>query len=106
MLHQTKETFKVPEDFSLEGFIGPSFEVFQGEPVMVKVWFSPDVAGTDEIKFWIMGCGSHSLVLEPESLREEIRTETERMANRYEGRILAEETQSYGLTHDHPLQCG
>ena len=36
--------------------------------------------------------GSRSLVLEPESLGEEIRTETARMANRYEGRILAEKT--------------
>ncbi len=47
-------------------------------------------AGTDEIKFWIMSCGCHSLVLEPESLRQEIRVEMERMANRYEGRILTE----------------
>jgi len=29
MLHQTKETFEVPEDFSLEEFIRPSFGVFQ-----------------------------------------------------------------------------
>jgi len=36
-----------------------------------------EVAGTDEIKFWVMNRGSHSLVLDPESLREEIRTEAE-----------------------------
>ncbi|MBW2342879.1 MAG: WYL domain-containing protein [Deltaproteobacteria bacterium] len=31
MLHQTKDTFVIPEDFNLEEFIGPSFGVFQGE---------------------------------------------------------------------------
>ena len=31
MLPQTKETFGVPEDFSLEAFLGPSFGVYQGE---------------------------------------------------------------------------
>jgi len=112
MLHQTNETFEIPEDFSLEDFIGPSFGVFQGEPVHIKVWFSPEVAGyvkekvwhqsqkihpqedgsilfeadaagTDEIKFWIMSWGSHALVLEPESLRDETKTEAELMAGRY-----------------------
>ena len=105
---QTKDTFEVPEDFSFEEFIGPSFGVFQGEPINIKVWFSPDVAGyikekiwhksqeiedlkdgsiifeaevagTDEIKFWIMNWGSHALVLEPESLKEEIKGEAEAM---------------------------
>jgi predicted DNA-binding transcriptional regulator YafY len=45
MLHQTKETFVVPEDFSLEDFVGSSFGVYQGTPVHIKVWFHPDVAG-------------------------------------------------------------
>jgi predicted DNA-binding transcriptional regulator YafY len=112
MLHQTKEQFEVPEDFDFEDFVGPSFGVFQGEPVKVKVWFAPDVAGyikekiwhesqqieeqddgsvifeaevagTAEIKFWIMSWGSQALVLEPESLREEIRAETESMLEKY-----------------------
>jgi predicted DNA-binding transcriptional regulator YafY len=112
MLHQTTEQFEVPEDFDFEDFVGPSFGVFQGEPVEVKVWFAPDVAGyikekiwhesqqiedgddgsvifeaevagTDEIKFWIMSWGSHALVLEPEPLREEIRAETESMLEKY-----------------------
>jgi len=112
MLHQTKDTFVIPEDFNLEEFIGPSFGVFQGEPVKVKVWFDSDVsgyikekiwhesqkieqrddgsiifeaevAGTDEIKFWIMNWGSKAEVLEPESLRDEILRETEVMLERY-----------------------
>ena len=39
------ETFEVPEDLSLEKFMGSSFGVYQGEPVHIKVWFHADVAG-------------------------------------------------------------
>jgi predicted DNA-binding transcriptional regulator YafY len=124
MLHLTKDTFEIPEDFSLEDFIGPSFGVFQGEPVHIKAWFSPDVAGyikekvwhesqeihpqedgsiifvaevagTDEVKFWIMSWGSHALVLEPESLKSTIKKEAELMAGKYaKGSEKEEETLS------------
>jgi len=135
MLHQTRETFKVPEDFNLDDFMGASFGVYQGEPVYIKVWFHPDVAGyikekiwhesqqihqqddgsiifeaevagTDEIRFWIMTWGSKAEVLGPESLREEIRTEAEKMARRYEVPIVAEESTEYAPNRDHPLQSG
>jgi len=98
MLHQTKDAFEIPEDFSLDEFVGPSFGVFQGEPIKIKIWFSHDVAGyikekiwhesqkvgqqsdgsiifeaevagTEEIKFWIMSWGSNAEVLEFGSLR-------------------------------------
>ena len=113
MLHMTKDDFEVPEEFNLEEFMRPSFGVFMGEPIRVKVWFHPDVAGyimekiwhesqeigqqddgsiifkaevagTEEIKFWIMNWGSKAEVLAPESLREEIRAEAEVMIDRYE----------------------
>ena len=112
MLHQTKDTFEIPEDFSFEEFIGPSFGVFQGAPIHIKVWFSPDVAGyikekiwhesqkiaqhndgsivfeaevagTEEIKFWIMSWGASALVLEPESLIDEMREEAEVILENY-----------------------
>jgi len=135
MLHETKETFDIPDDFSFEKFTESSFGVYQGEPVYIKVWFHPDVAGyikekiwhesqqiypqddgsiifeaevagTDEIRFWIMTWGAKAVVLEPESLREEIRAEAEMMADRYESTptIVAEETPSYIQTQDRPLQ--
>jgi len=120
MLHQTKDTFEIPEDFSFEEFIGPSFGVFQGQPIHIKVWFSSDVAGyikekiwhdtqeiedqtdgsiifeaevagIDEIRFWIMSWGSHALVLEPESLRNEIKAEAEVMVGKYSEGIEKEE---------------
>ena len=126
LLHQTKDSFEVPEDFSLEEFMGSSFGVFQGEPVRIKVLFSADiagyikekiwhesqeihpqddgsiifeaeVAGTDEIRFWVMSWGSKAVVLEPESLRNEIRAEAEMMAGKYENGIVMEESPPYGL---------
>jgi len=39
-------------------------------------------------------------------LREEIRAEAEIMARRYKAPIVAEESQPYGRTQDHPLQSG
>jgi predicted DNA-binding transcriptional regulator YafY len=135
MLHQTRETFTVPEDFNLDDFMGASFGVYQGPPILIKVWFHPDVAGyvrekiwhgsqkvhqqddgsiifeaevagTDEIRFWIMTWGSKAEILEPESLREEIRAEAERMARRYGRGVVAEERQPYSDNQDRPLQTG
>jgi len=112
MLHLTKDDFEIPEDFNLEDFIRPSFGVFQGEPIKVKIWFHQDaagyikekiwhesqeieelddgsiifqaeVAGAKEIRFWIMNWGSKAEVLEPESLRDEIREEAEVVLERY-----------------------
>lgn len=112
MLHQTKETFGIPEDFKFEEFMGCSFGVFQGAPVHVKVKFSADiagyikekiwhksqkietlddssilfeadVAGTDEIRFWIMSWGSKAEVIEPESMKEGIQLELETMLEKY-----------------------
>lgn len=120
MLHQTKEVFEIPETFDFEDFMRPSFGVCQGERVKVKIWFAPDaagyikekiwhdtqeivpqkdesilfeaeVAGTLEIKFWVMSWGSRALVLEPESLREEIRDECETLLGKYGEGLLSEE---------------
>lgn len=42
---QTREHFEVPKEFDLEEFMRPSFGVFQGEPVNIKVWFAADISG-------------------------------------------------------------
>jgi len=112
-LETTKDSFEIPETVDMEAFMKSSFGVFHGEPVEVKVRFSPDiagyiaekvwhdsqiiehekdgsilftaeVAGTDEIKFWILNWGSKAEVLEPESLRDEIRAEAEAMMCTYD----------------------
>ena len=51
-----------------------------------SILFTAEVAGTEEIKFWIMNWGSKALVLEPESLRNEIREEAEAMLQKYHGK--------------------
>ena len=113
MLRLTDETFDVPDDFNVDELTKHSFGVFHDAPVKVKVHFSTDVAGyikekvwhasqriemlddgsiifeaevagTEEIKFWIMRWGSNAYVLEPEELREEIRSAAADMLVMYE----------------------
>jgi predicted DNA-binding transcriptional regulator YafY len=55
-----------------------------------SIVFEAEVAGTEEIRFWIMSWGAKALVLEPASLREEIRAETETILGKYEGDFLSE----------------
>jgi len=49
-----------------------------------SIVFEVEVAGTEEIKFWVMSWGSKALVFEPESLREKIRAESEALLGKYE----------------------
>jgi predicted DNA-binding transcriptional regulator YafY len=108
----TEDTFEVSENFNVEEFMKSSFGVFHGDPQKVKVhfdtdtagyikekiWhetqkihdqedgsiiFEVDVAGTQEIKFWIMQWGAGATVVEPDSLRKEIKSEAELMVNVY-----------------------
>ncbi len=114
-LERTEEVFEPPEDFDAEEFMRASFGVFQGEPVHVKVrfasdiggyisekiWhdsqelvteedgsvvFEADVAGVEEIKFWVMSWGGKAEVLEPETLRNDMQKEAEAMIALYGGR--------------------
>ena len=50
-----------------------------------RVWASAkaEVAGTDEIKFWIMSWGSKAVALSPKSLREEIQLEADMLLKNY-----------------------
>jgi len=104
----TDEAFEMPADFNVDEFMKSSFGVFHGDPVRVRVWFAADiaeyirhkiwhetqkietlddgaiifeaeVAGIAEIKFWILKWGAQARVLEPASLRDEIRAEAEAM---------------------------
>lgn len=113
----TGDTFRQPAEFDAERFMENSFGVFQGVPVKVKILFAPDVAGyvlektwhpsqkiairhdgsvlfeatvagTREIKLWVLRWGANAQVLEPQSLREEIRVEAAEMLARYTDDIL------------------
>jgi len=107
------ETFEMPEDFKVEDFMRTSFGVFHGKPQKVRVRFAADVAGyisekiwhdtqkivpqndgslifearvagTDEIKFWLMTWVSKAQVLSPAALRDEIMSEAEAMLQNYQ----------------------
>ena len=108
----TDESFQIPEDFNTEDFMRSSFGAFVGDLTTVKIHFETDiagyiqertwhesqeielqedgsiifkatVAGTDEIKFWVLNWGAKATVLEPDSLRAEIKSEAEAMAEKY-----------------------
>ena len=99
--------FQRPEGFDLQQHFAKSFGIFHGEgDIPVKIRFSPAVAryvqekhwhesqkltkepdgsllaefrlgSTEEIKSWVLGFGRHAEVLQPHSLRQEIREEAE-----------------------------
>ena len=121
MIRVTEEAFSMPGDFDVDAFMGDSFGVFVGDPVRVKIWFTADiagyisekvwhasqeihvqedgsvvleaeVAGTDEIKFWVLRWGANAMVLAPESLQAQIRTEAARMLSRYSATAETEAT--------------
>lgn len=98
----TEDSFTIPPGFSLESYLRHSFGMFTEELVRVKARFHKsltryllerrwhpsqknkklkddslelafEVAGTKEIKTWIMGFGSLAKVLEPASLVKEIK---------------------------------
>ena len=108
----TGKSFEKPYDYSSYEFMQNSFGVFQGcsthvkirfsnqvaEYIKEKIWhvsqsinenrdgsifFEADVAGTREIKSWVLGWGAQAEVLEPASLREELRTEMNTILARY-----------------------
>ena len=108
----SSDTFEPPTDFNVEEFMKASFGVFSGRPATVKIrfdaavagyirekiWhatqkiepldnggllFEARVAGTDDIKFWVLRWGSQAEVLAPDGLRQEIQAEIEAMQARY-----------------------
>jgi predicted DNA-binding transcriptional regulator YafY len=120
MLTVTDDTFEVPDSFDIEDFMQNSFGVFHGKPVKVRIHFTADaagyvkekiwhasqkieefddgsiifeaeVAGTDEIKLWVMRWGSKAYVLEPRHLKEEIQSEAAGMLVMYENGIARQE---------------
>ena len=106
----TDARFKMQDEFSPEKFFAHSWGIIEGLPitkVVVKLdksiarWFKNrklhssqqtvvgkdgsltltfEVAGTDEIKRWILSQGAQARVLEPKELKDEIREEAMRMA--------------------------
>jgi predicted DNA-binding transcriptional regulator YafY len=115
MMNITEETFEIPSDFDLETYMQSPFKVIHDKPVQVtirfdkkaagyikeKIWhhsqkiepqkdgsiiFSAEVAGTDEVKHWVLSWGVNAEVLSPDSLREEIAIELRDTLTKYSDR--------------------
>jgi len=111
----TGELFQPPQNFSVEDYMGKSWQVMTGEETKVVVWFDADVAplinevdwhptqqiidlqdgsilftatvaGTKEIALWILGYGDRAEVLYPEDLRDEMTNVAKRMYQRYKAK--------------------
>lgn len=96
-----QETFELPKDFNIKDYLSQAFRIFKGEKEKIRIkfdsyqarWIRERIwhesqkieelengeiifeieANPEEIKRWILGYGSHAEVLEPISLREEIK---------------------------------
>lgn len=106
------EVFDYPEDFDPDALLDGAFSIIYDEPLEVKISFSAEVAryikertwakeqkltdkkdgsvvlemktsGKLDVKKWVLSFGAEALVLEPELLKEEIRTEAEKLLKRY-----------------------
>ncbi|MFA6940690.1 MAG: transcriptional regulator [Clostridiaceae bacterium] len=102
----TEEKFKIQKKYSAKEYMKNSWNVFRGEETKVTIIFKKEAAGfiketkwhenqqiedfpngdiaftvyvngTAEIKSWVMGFGNKAKVLEPASLKEEIKKEIE-----------------------------
>jgi predicted DNA-binding transcriptional regulator YafY len=111
-LDLTDEPFQPPAEVILDDFLKPSFGVYLGPPTSVRVRFTPkvagyltektwhasqkfqpqadgsvifeaEVAGTEEIKRWILTWGAQAVVLEPPALREELGREAQALVRCY-----------------------
>ncbi len=111
-LTMTHETFKIPEGFSLDEYLGKVWRIERGERFKASVKFTSDVAryvrerkwhesqqlseeegsliarfevdGWGEFKRWVMSFGSAATVLEPVEMAREIRAEASKMKESYD----------------------
>mgnify|MGYP005637673911 CR=1 FL=1 len=103
-IKRTGESFQYPEGFDPEALLESAFDMVYGDPVKVRIWFSPDqvryvkerkwsknqeivdqedgsiilsmeTSGWWDVKRWVLSYGSTAKVLEPEDLRGEILAE-------------------------------
>jgi len=111
-LRATGESFRIPSDFSFQDYTKDSFGVIHDRKVRVVVKYDKEVAGyikeriwhpsqkikqnrdgsitttynvagTKEIKYWILSCGQHAEVLEPKTLRDKIKKDLSLALKRY-----------------------
>jgi len=112
MLRVTEDNFKVPDDFSLENYMGAAFGVVLGKAENIRIRFAPEVAGyikektwhesqeirqqkdgsiifaaqiavTEELVSWVLGWGSKAEVITPQALKSAVHDEVLAMLGPY-----------------------
>lgn len=107
----TNISYEVPQDYSLNTYMGSAFGIIPGDPFKVRIFFhasvalqikeriwhpsqkieerknglvlSMDVSGEEELVSWILSWGSFARVLEPEWLRKEIEKDLSKTLKTY-----------------------
>jgi predicted DNA-binding transcriptional regulator YafY len=108
----TARRFRVPESFDFDAYVGSAFGVIPEPPVPVRIRFdrswahwvaertwhptqklerrrdgglelSMEVGGAAEVRSWVLSFGAGAEVLEPKSLRDDVRRELAKAAARY-----------------------
>lgn len=111
-LEVTDGTFEIPAGFSVEEYLADSLSIERGTPRKVVIEFdrtqaayirgrewhksqelteledgglrmTVTIGGLGELKRWVMSMGSHAQVLEPQELRDQIRSELASAAEKY-----------------------
>src|SRR5690606_8181929 len=111
-IEATERRFEVPADFDFDARVGTAFGVVAEPPMKVRILFdrrwahwvaertwhptqkltprrngalelAMEVGGAVEVRSWVLSFGSGAEVLEPASLREEVRAELALAAARY-----------------------
>lgn len=105
------ERFKIVDGFNIKEYLDNSFKIYKGNEEEIKLYFdkfeakyireriwhkSQQIeekddgglilkikANREEIKRWIIGYGSHVIVLEPESFRKEVTEEVKKLKELY-----------------------
>jgi predicted DNA-binding transcriptional regulator YafY len=106
-----KEKFKLPENFDIKEYFSKAFRIYKGDTQKVRILFDSyqarwikeriwhenqkieelengeiifEIEGNiEEIKRWVLSYGRHAKILEPESLKEEIKKEIQEMFRVY-----------------------
>lgn len=111
-LKYTGKTFEMPKDFSIDNYMGKSWQIMKGEETEVSIKFDPEVAplikevnwhptqqiedlpdgsiifkatveGTTEIGTWVLSYGYHAEVLSPREFRSRIAEIAKKMHSLY-----------------------
>ena len=106
------ETFDEPEDFNPESILSGTFDLVLGDPVSIKVKFTPegarrvknrifsehqimeeqddgsvilsmDTSGRDDVLRWVLSFGNDAKILSPPELRSELKSLLSEMLNQY-----------------------